>query len=113
MRFSTTIFEVFLPKSSLDVGTSLALSASLTNEAPTTYYVGSDITEASSAVVTATIKSSTSDGDLPQQQCVIESRGGGDVGQTVIPPGVQVQVNVATSGAAVDAGFTGSSNSGA
>lgn len=71
------------------------------------YAVQSDVDETASIVVTSTISRSTADGEVPQQQCVVESQGGGDQGQTVIDSGISIQVNTSVSGADATAGITG------
>lgn len=91
-------------------GTSVGDVISLIDEAPTDYKVGTDVTETTDAVVTTTVSSRTADGEVPQQQCVIESQGGGDIGEAAVAPGIEVTTSTAVSGADTDVGVTGTSN---
>ena len=75
--------------------------------APASYLAQTDNEESASAVITNTLYSRTADGEVPQQQAVIESRGGGDVGAAVINPGIEVTNVFSTTGDVITAGITG------
>lgn len=59
-----------------------------------TYALRNEI-DPTSAVVTTTISSSTAEGEVPQQQAVIESRGGDEIGVTIVAPGSELTAAVA------------------
>lgn len=110
MSCSTTIFEVYVPKQMVVSGGTVAAAINLSAEAPTAYKVGTDVTETASTVVTTTVLSRTAEGEVPQQQCVIESQGGGDIGESAVAPGIEVTTSTVVSGADTDVGVGGTSN---
>lgn len=91
-------------------GETVAAAISLSDEAPTEYKVGTDVAEAASVIVTTTVSSRTAEGEVPQQQCVIESQGGGDIGESAVNPGIEVTTSTAVSGEDTDVGVGGTSN---
>lgn len=99
-----------LTKQTLDSGTDTTVGDDLTAEAPTSYGVNNDITETVSAVVTTTIYNETADGEVPQQQCVLESQGGDEIGQTIVNPGQRIRARVQVSGANTPVGLSGTLN---
>lgn len=87
-------------------GTSESTSHPILNSA-TSYLVQSEVDEVASSVTTSVISTSTAEGEVPQQQCVTESQGGGEVGQTVINPSIEVTVATSVSGADSTFGIDG------
>ncbi len=82
----------------MTAGSSGTATATMASDA-TSYIVESDVDEASSVVVNSVISVLTVEGESPQQQCIIESQGGGEAGQTVIGPAQTVTVTSSVSGA--------------
>lgn len=82
----------------------VAISSALTSSA---YVVQSEIDETSNVVVNAVLSSSTAEGEVPQQQCVIETQGGGEFGETVINSGISVQTQISVTGATATGGIAG------
>lgn len=99
-----------MPKQTVASGVTIGDVINVSPEAPAAYKVGTDVTETADAVVTTTVSSRTADGEVPQQQCVIESQGGGDVGEAAIAPGIEVTTSTAVSGADTDVAVMGTSN---
>lgn len=99
-----------LTKQTLLNGTDITVAEDLVADPPTSYEVSDSITETADSVVTATVFNETAEGEVPQQQCVIESRGGEDVGTTTVNPGQHVFVRVQVAGADTDVGLSGVSN---
>lgn len=73
----------------------------------TSYDLGTDVTETADTVVTTVISASTAEGEVPQQQCVIESQGGGDVGVARVDPKLRVHARMSVTVAGTDAGMSG------
>lgn len=71
------------------------------------YMIESDVDEAASMVMRSVISSSAAEGEVPQQQCVIESQGGGDFGQAIIGPANSVTVDVSVTVADSTFGIVG------
>lgn len=71
------------------------------------YMIESDVDEAAGMVVRSVISSSTAEGEVPQQQCVIESQGGGELGQAIIGPANSVTVDVSVTVADSTFGIVG------
>jgi hypothetical protein len=110
MRCATTIFDAPVPKVSIDAGTGASMAIRFEGQTPVSYAVQTDSDETASAVINASIYSRSADGEVPQLQCAVSSQGGGDIGSTIVAPGIEVTVNLTTSGADVPVGITGSSN---
>lgn len=91
-------------KDSIASGASLSQTREVSSSS---YAVQSDVDETASVVVTTRVLSSGSEGEVPQQQCVIETQGGGVVGEAIINPGIEVTVETSVSGADAVAGITG------
>lgn len=96
-----------LTKQTLVNGTDITVGEDLTAAPPTSYAVSTDITETTSSIVTATVYSQSAEGEVPQQQAVTESQGGGDLGTTNIAPGQRVSARIQVSGADTDVGASG------
>jgi hypothetical protein len=88
------------------IGSTRAL-VSYPSSVPTTYGVQNDNEAATSAVLTTQIYSRSAEGEVPQLQAVIESRGGEDAGITTIVGGVEVSAVQTLTGAAIDGGLSG------
>lgn len=101
---------MFVPKQTLVDGTTTESVINVSPEAPTAYKVGTDVTETADSIVTTTVSTRTAEGEVPQQQCVIESQGGGDIGEAAVAPGIEVTTSTAVSGADTDVGVGGTSN---
>lgn len=99
-----------LTKQTLANGTDIIVAEDLVASPPTSYEVSDSITETASSVVTTTVFNETTEGETPQQQCVIESNGGDDTGTTIVNPGQHVFVRVQVTGANTDVGLSGVSN---
>jgi hypothetical protein len=78
--------------------------------AATTYDLGTDISEAVDTVVTTVVSVSTAEGEVPQQQCVLESRGGGEIGEATVHPKQRVYARMSVATAATDAGVDGTAS---
>jgi len=80
----------------------LASSASTSDDMggtpPAEYELRNRVVEAPGAVMTTTISSRTAEGEVPQQQAVIETQGGNETGIVVISPGVEVSVDIDVAG---------------
>jgi len=80
----------------------LASSASTSDDMggtpPAEYELKNVVVEAPGAVMTTTISSRTAEGEVPQQQAIIETNGGDEVGIVVLSPGVEVSVDIDVSG---------------
>lgn len=79
-------------------------SDDVSGENPDSYVIRSEVGPAPGATVTTTIFSA-SQGGTPQQQAVIESTGGEEVGHTVVAPGEELSVSVEVSGADAEVGL--------
>lgn len=86
-----------LPYQQLDEST--VTDVSDTNDLGATYALRNEVDAAIDTVVTTTISSSTAEGEVPQQQAIIETRGGDEVGVTVVAPGAELSASVAVEGA--------------
>lgn len=71
------------------------------------YGVQSDIDETASIVANSVIACSSAEGETPQQMAVIESQGGGVVGETFVRSGRSVKISTTISGADTTIGVTG------
>lgn len=65
---------------------------------PASYELRSQVDASAGVVVATTISSSGAPGEVPQQQAVIESYGGEEVGMVTFNPGEEVSVSVAVTG---------------
>lgn len=92
----------------LAMGSTTNVSVNLGSDVPETYEVSSEVEETASTVVTATVSSSTAEGEVSQQQVIIESQGGGDTGKTTVAPGTRVDATVNVTGAGTDVGLQSS-----
>jgi hypothetical protein len=104
MKSDTTIFDVYVAKSTLVSGTSLSETRT---PLVSSYGVQSDIDETTDVNIETGVYRSTADGEVPQLQCTLASRGGGELGETTIDPGVSVRVDSVVSGADAIVGMTG------
>lgn len=81
------------------LASSASTSDSMGGDPPAEYELKNVVVEALSAVVTTVISSRTAEGEVPQQQAIIESQGGGETGIVVLSPGVEVSVDIDVAGA--------------
>lgn len=99
--------SILFPNQQINAGSSVQVDDDLRASLPSTYQLESNIpNETASTVVTTVISSQTADGEVPQQQVIIESQGGGEVGKTALPPGVQVRAVTSVAGAATNVELT-------
>lgn len=96
-----------LTKQTLIDGTDITVAEDLVADPPTSYAVSDDITETVDSIVTTTVFNETAEGEVPQQQCVLESNGGEEIGTTTVNPGQHVFVRVQVAGADTDVGLSG------
>jgi hypothetical protein len=80
------------------LASSASTSDSMGGDPPAEYELKNVVVEAPSAVVTTVISSRTAEGEVPQQQAIIESQGGDEVGIVVLSPGVEVSVDIDVAG---------------
>jgi hypothetical protein len=80
------------------LASSASTSDNMGGDPPAEYELKNVVIEASGAVVTTVISSRTADGEVPQQQAIIESQGGGETGIVVLSPGVEVSVDIDVAG---------------
>lgn len=90
----------------MTIGSSGTATATMSSDA-VGYTVESDVDESASSVTNTIISTSTADGESPQQQCVIESQGGGELGQATIGPAQSVSITSSVSGADSTFGIEG------
>jgi len=99
--------NVLLPSQVLGVDTTTEVSDDVSGSLPNTYAVQDTVSETASTIVKTTLSSVSADGEVPQQQAVVESQGGDSIGTTVIKPGVQVNASVAVTGAGTNVELLG------
>lgn len=99
-----------LTKQTLVDGTDITVAEDLVAAPPASYELSDNITETVDSVVRTTVFNETAEGEVPQQQCVLESNGGEDVGTTFINPGQHVFARVQVTGADTDVGLSGVAN---
>lgn len=87
-----------LPHQLLAQDSTTNVSDDMGGDPPASYELRSQVDE-SAAKVTTTISSSTDVNEVPQQQAVIESQGGDQLGTTSIAPGTEVSASVDVTGA--------------
>lgn len=71
------------------------------------YKVTDDMDTSTGAKASYIVSSRMSDGETPQQQCVIESNDGDSVGETTIGATTAVQVDLDITGAGMTLGISG------
>jgi hypothetical protein len=103
-KCATTVFDVFAAKQSFASGTG-SFTESDVNAAA--YEVTDDMDASSGAKASYIVSSRTADGEVPQQQCVIESNDGESTGLTSIGPATAVQVDLDVTGADMSLGISG------
>jgi hypothetical protein len=69
--------------------------------------VADDADAATGAKASYIVFSRTSEGEVPQQQCVIESNDGESVGETTIGPATAVSIDLDVTGAGMTLGISG------
>lgn len=99
-----------LTKQTLVNGTDITVAEDLVSDPPVSYELSNNITETIDSVVRTTVFNETAEGEVPQQQCVLESNGGEDIGTTTVNPGQHVFARVQVAGADTDVGLSGVSN---
>jgi hypothetical protein len=80
------------------LASSAGTSDSMGGDPPVEYELKNTVIEATGAVVTTVISSRTAEGEVPQQQAIIESQGGSEVGIVVLSPGVEVSMDIDVAG---------------
>ena len=71
------------------------------------YRVDDDIDPSTGGKASYAVASRNSEGEVPQQQCIIESNGGESAGETTIGPTTAVQVDLDVTGADMTLGISG------
>lgn len=71
------------------------------------YKVTDDVDTSTGAKASYVVSSRNSEGEVPQQQCVIESNDGDSVGETTIGATTAVQVDLDVSGGDMTLGISG------
>lgn len=105
MKSATTVFDVFAAKDTFVSGTSAFTKADLD---AASYRVMDDVDAGSGVKSSYIVSSRTSEGETPQQQCVIESNDGESAGETTIGAATAVQVDLDVSGGSMTLGISGS-----
>lgn len=100
---ATTVFDVAVSKHAFTSGSSALIE--IDNDS-TVYQVTDDV-DASGGKASYVVASRASEGEVPQQQCVIESNGGESAGETTLGPATAVQVDLDVTGADMTMGITG------
>lgn len=101
---ATTVFDVFASKQLFLSGTS---SITESDTDGTSYQVYDDVDASSGAKSSYVVASRNSDGEVPQQQCVIESNDGESVGETSIGANTAVQIDLDVTGGDMTLGISG------
>lgn len=81
------------------------VSDTMDDDPPASYVLQSEVAEAADVLVTTVLSSSTAEGEVPQQQAIIESQGGGDSGIVTVNPGIELSASVDVSGAGTSVGL--------
>lgn len=73
----------------------------------TSYQINDDVDAGSGVKSSYVVSSRTSEGEVPQQQCVIESNDGESAGETTIGAATAVQVDLDVTGGDMTLGISG------
>lgn len=101
---ATTVFDVAAAKDTFLSGSSAVIEMDTDS---TSYQIADDVDAATSGKSSYVVASRQSEGEVPQQQCVIESNGGESIGETNLGPTTAVQVDLDVTGATMTLGITG------
>lgn len=102
---ATTAFDVFVLKDVLVSGTSAFTKSDVD---VISYRVTDDIDAASSVKASYVVATyNPAEGEVPQQQCVVESNGGESVGETTVGAAKAVQVDLDITGGDMTLGISG------
>jgi hypothetical protein len=71
------------------------------------YQVRDDVNAASGGKASYVVASRLSDGEVPQQQCVIESNGGESAGETNVGETTAIQIDLDVTGSDMTLGISG------
>lgn len=99
-----TVFDVAALKDILSVGTSGLVEFHVD---VSSYRVADDVNAATGAKASYVVSSRMSEGEVPQQQCVIESNDGESAGETTIGAATAVQVDLDVTGSDMTLGISG------
>lgn len=97
-------------KQTLANGSDLTVGQDLSATLPSNYALSIDITETASSVVIATVSSQSAEGETMQQQAVLQSSGGGNLGSVNVKPGQRVAARLQVSGADTNVGVAGAAS---